>query len=65
MSEKKSKSKAEINFLKVLKTDGQDFIQLLKELFKNDSVIDNKYKTSYQDNFILFPLVKKKQSLIN
>jgi len=61
MSEKKSKSKAEINFLKVLKTDGQYIIQLLKDHFKNDSVIDNKYNTSYQGNFILFPLTESKE----
>ena len=60
MSKKKSNTKVEINFLKVLKTDGQFIIQLLKEHFKNDSVIDNKYKTSYQDNFIHFPLVENK-----
>ena len=63
MSEKKIKSKAEINFLKVLKTDGQYIMQILKEHFNNDSVIDNKYKTFYQENFILFPLAGSKEAI--
>ena len=58
MSKNKGNEKAEINFLKVLKIDGQHIIKLLKVYFKDDSIIDHKYKISYQDNFILFPLVE-------
>lgn len=60
MSEKKSNNKVEINFLKVRKTDGQYIIQLLKEYFKDDTVINHKYKISYEDNYIFFPLVENK-----
>ncbi len=65
MSEKKSKSKAEINFLKVLKTDGQFVIQLLKEHFKNDSVIDNKYKHLIKAILYFSLWLEVKKSLIN
>ncbi|MHA2181317.1 MAG: class I SAM-dependent methyltransferase [Promethearchaeota archaeon] len=55
----------EINFLKVKKTEGQYIIQLLKEYFKDDTVIDNKYKISYENNYILFPLVENKDIIDN
>lgn len=60
MSKRKSNHKGEINFLKVKKTDGHYIIQTLKDNFKNASVINHKYKISYEDNFILFPLVESK-----
>ncbi len=60
MSKKKSNKKVENNFIKVKKTDAQHIIQLLKVYFKNDSVINHKYKTSYEDKYILFPLVENK-----
>jgi len=60
MSKKKSNNKVESSFIKVKKTDAQYIIQLLKEYFKNDSVINHKYKISYDDKYILFPLVENK-----
>jgi len=60
MSKKKSNNKAKINFIKVKKTDGQYIIQLLKEHFKDDSVIDHKYEISYENKYIFFPLVENK-----
>jgi len=60
MSKKKSNNKAKINFIKVKKTDGQYIIQFLKEHFKNDSVIDRKYKISYENKYVFFPLVENK-----
>jgi tRNA (guanine37-N1)-methyltransferase len=60
MSKKKSNNKVENNFIKVKKTDAQYIIQLLKEHFKNDSIIDHKHKISYEDKYILFPLVENK-----
>ena len=60
MSKKKSNKKVENNFIKVKKTDAQHIIQLLKVYFKNDSVINHKYKISYDDKYILFPLVENK-----
>ncbi|MCK4285981.1 MAG: hypothetical protein KAX18_07250, partial [Candidatus Lokiarchaeota archaeon] len=61
MSQKKGNNKVEITFIKVEKTDAQYIIQLLKEHFKNDSVVDQKYKISYEDKFVLFPLVENKE----
>ncbi|MHA1990678.1 MAG: class I SAM-dependent methyltransferase [Candidatus Hodarchaeales archaeon] len=61
MSKKKSINKAKTNFIKVKKTDGQYILQLLKEHFKNESVIDHKYKISYENKYIFFPLVKNKE----
>ncbi len=63
MSKNGCSNKAEINFLKVKKTNGQYIIQLLKEHFKKDSIIDHKYKVSYEDNFIFFPLVENKDNI--
>ncbi|MCK4287423.1 MAG: methyltransferase, partial [Candidatus Lokiarchaeota archaeon] len=60
MSKKKSNNKVESSFIKVKKTDAQYIIQLLKEYFKNDSVINHKYKISYDDKYILFPVVENK-----
>ena len=60
MSKKGSIIIVEINFLRVAKTNGQYIIQLLKEYFKHDTIINHKYKISYEDNYILFPLVKNK-----
>ena len=60
MSKKKSNNKVESSFIKVKKTDAQYIIQLLKEYFKNESVINHKYKISYDDKYILFPLVENK-----
>ncbi|MHA2282931.1 MAG: class I SAM-dependent methyltransferase [Promethearchaeota archaeon] len=50
-----------INFLQVKKTDGQYIIQLLKEYFEDDAVINHKYKVSYEDNYLFFPLVENKE----
>ena len=61
MSQKKGNNKVVITFMKLKKTDAQYIIQLLKEHFKNDSVIDHKYKISYEDKFVLFPLVENKE----
>jgi len=58
MSNKKRNNKVQSNFIKVNKTDAQYILQLLKENFKNDSVINHKYKISYEDKYILFPLVE-------
>jgi len=63
MSKNKSINKAKTNFIKVKKTDGQYIIQLLKENFKNDSIIDHKYKISYENKYIFFPLVENKDSI--
>ena len=61
MSQKKGNNKGVITFIKVKKTGAQYIIQLLKEHFKNDSIIDHKYKISYEDKFVLFPLVENKE----
>jgi len=56
-------SKVEINFIKLRKTDGRFFIQLIKEHFNHELIINHKYKTFYDDKYVLFPLVKKKGTI--
>jgi len=65
MNDKTLNKKVEIAFLKLKKTDGQYFIQFIKENFKNDSIIDQRYKLEHKDNYILFPLVENKKIIKN
>jgi len=60
MNDKERKKKVEISFLKLKKTEAQYFIQFIKEKFKNDSIIDQRYKSEHKENYILFPLVENK-----
>jgi len=43
------------------KSDSQSFIELIKKFSKFSSVINHKYKTFSEDNFLLFPLIKNKK----
>ena len=61
MNDKNLNKKDEICFLKLKKMDAQDFIQIIKDQFKSNSIIDQKYKTEYKYNYILFPLVDNKE----
>ncbi|MFX0080149.1 MAG: class I SAM-dependent methyltransferase family protein [Candidatus Hodarchaeota archaeon] len=61
MSEKDLDNKSKITFIKLKKTDAQYFIQFVKNNFKFDSVIDNKYKSEHIENDIIFPLVENKK----
>lgn len=61
MNNKIINKKVEITFLKLKKTDAQYFIQFIKEKFKYDSVIDQRYKLEHKENYILFPLVENKK----
>ncbi|MFX1345250.1 MAG: class I SAM-dependent methyltransferase family protein [Promethearchaeota archaeon] len=61
MNDKVLNSKVKITFIKLKKKDAQFFIQLIKDQFRFDSVIDQKYKTEHKENDILFPLVKNKK----
>ncbi len=49
-------SAKEIKFLKVKKAEGQKALNLIKVNFERYSVINQKYKTLYDDEFIFFPL---------
>ena len=60
MNNKDPNTKVEITFLKLKKTDAQYFIQFIKEKFKDDSIIGQKYKLEHKENYILFPLVENK-----
>jgi len=64
MNDKILNKKVEITFLKLKKTQAQYFIQFIKEKFKNDSIIDQKYKLKHEGNYILFPLVEKKDIIV-
>jgi tRNA (guanine37-N1)-methyltransferase len=61
MNDKNSNKKDEIKFLKLKKRDAQYFIQVVKDQFKNDSIINQKYKIEHKENFILFPLIKNRE----
>ncbi len=50
----------EIKYLKVKKAEGQKALNLIKINFKKYSVINQKYKTLYDDEFIFFPLEDNK-----
>jgi len=65
MNDKGLNKKGKIIFLKLKKTDGQYFIQFIKENFKNDSIIDQRYKLEHKENYILFPLVENKKIIEN
>ncbi|MFW9773514.1 MAG: class I SAM-dependent methyltransferase family protein [Candidatus Heimdallarchaeota archaeon] len=60
MSEKEIRRRVEIPFIKLRKIDSQVFIQIIKDNFKLDAIIDNKYKILHENNFTLFPLVENK-----
>lgn len=51
----------EINYLKVRKADGQRALDLIKANFESYSVINQKYKTLHDDEFIFFPLEENKK----
>ncbi|MBY8989374.1 MAG: class I SAM-dependent methyltransferase family protein [Candidatus Lokiarchaeota archaeon] len=61
MNSKNLNKKEEISFLKLKKTNAQYFIQIIKDQFKDDSIIDQKYKIEHKNNDILFPLVDNKE----
>ena len=65
MNNKDLNKKHKIIFLKLKKTDAQYFIQFIKENFKNDSIIDQRYKLEHKENYILFPLVENKKIMEN
>ncbi|MFX1408732.1 MAG: class I SAM-dependent methyltransferase family protein [Promethearchaeota archaeon] len=50
----------EIKYLKVKKAEGQKALDLIKVNFKKYSVVNQKYKILYKDEFIFFPLEKSK-----
>lgn len=53
-----------IQYLKIKKENGQEFIKLINREFKNDQIIDRKYKIFIENDFILFPLIDN-EDLIN
>jgi len=65
MNDKDLNKKGKIIFLKLKKTDAQYYIQFIKENFKYDSIIDQRYKLEHKENYILFPLVENKKIIKN
>ena len=53
-----------IQYLKIKKENGQEFIKLINREFKNDQIIDRKYKIFIENDFILFPLIDN-EDIIN
>jgi tRNA (guanine37-N1)-methyltransferase len=60
MNDPELNEKEEVIFLKLKDTDAQYFIQLIKENFKKDSIINHRFKIEQDGNFKLFPLVDRK-----
>ena len=50
----------EIKYLKIKKAEGQKALNLIKINFKKYTVINQKYKPQYDDDFIFFPLEENK-----
>ena len=46
-----------IKFIKIEKTNGQEFIKFISRKFKNQAVLDKGFKTLKENEYILFPLV--------
>ncbi|MFW9875312.1 MAG: class I SAM-dependent methyltransferase family protein [Candidatus Thorarchaeota archaeon] len=61
MSDKDPKDNLKIAFIKLKKRNALHFIQFIKDHFKFNSVIDQKYKIEHYENKILFPLVENKK----
>jgi tRNA (guanine37-N1)-methyltransferase len=61
MSDKDLDNEVKIPFIKLKKTDAQYFIQFVKDHFKFNLIIDQKYKSEHKENEILFPLVENKK----
>ena len=57
MNNKRLQSSVKINFIKILKSDGQSFIELIKKNSKLNSIINQKYKILSEHHFLLFPLI--------
>lgn len=53
-----------IKYIKIENSNGQELIKLIHKKFKNQSIIDNKYKILKEKGYILFPLIKN-DDLIN
>ena len=54
----KTNATKEIKFLKLEKKDGQCFFEILKENFKYETIINQQFKTLYNSEYILLPLVE-------
>lgn len=52
-----------IQYLKIKKENGQEFIKLINREFKNDQIIDRKYKIFIENDFILFPLIDNEDKI--
>ncbi|MFW9874297.1 MAG: class I SAM-dependent methyltransferase family protein [Candidatus Thorarchaeota archaeon] len=61
MSNKDPNYEFNITFIKLKKTNAQHFIQIVKDHFKFDPVINQKYKVEHSENTVQFPLVKNKK----
>ncbi|MFW9941457.1 MAG: class I SAM-dependent methyltransferase family protein [Candidatus Thorarchaeota archaeon] len=61
MRDKAPNNKVKIRFIKLKKIDAQAFIQFIKDHFKFDSIINQKYKVEHIENNILFPLVENRE----
>jgi tRNA (guanine37-N1)-methyltransferase len=48
----------DITYIKLKKKDGQKFIDFIKNYFKNTQIVNHKFKTLYENDFILYPIIE-------
>ncbi|MFX1277441.1 MAG: class I SAM-dependent methyltransferase family protein [Promethearchaeota archaeon] len=53
----RSNNSRDIPFIKLNKKNGQIFLNKIKQLFKNETILDNKFNKIQENDFILFPLI--------
>jgi tRNA (guanine37-N1)-methyltransferase len=47
----------DITYIKLNKKDGQKFIDLIKNNFKNTQIINHRFKTFHENDYVLYPLI--------
>lgn len=53
-----------ITYIKLKKKDGQQFIEFIKKNLKNTQIINNKFKTLYENDYILYPIIEDQDLLV-
>ena len=54
----------DITYIKLNKKDGQQFIDLIKKNCKNTQIVNHRFKTFHENDYVLYPLISK-QGLID
>ncbi|MFX1241695.1 MAG: class I SAM-dependent methyltransferase family protein [Promethearchaeota archaeon] len=51
----------DITYIKLNKKDGQQFIDIIKNNFKNTQTINHRFKTLYENDYVLYPLISNQE----